>query len=190
MLSLLLAFATASAAGGGGGQLADTTLSLLMSPPPAANAAPPMAVIAEELGYFPVTNRDGKTVMVPKRVSRESSRQATELARRLRDKGVVMVGTYWCPHTSRQKELLGREAFEQLKYVECSPKGYNGNPSYCISKRVDGYPAWVFTKDGDETLSGERSLAELAEKVGYSGFDPSLEKNVPPLLGMGSCKKS
>lgn len=51
---------------------------------PPAQAAPPIAVIAEELGYFPVTNRQGETVMVPKRVTRSSSEQAIQLAQHLK----------------------------------------------------------------------------------------------------------
>jgi len=153
----------------------------------ATDAAPPIAVIAEELGYFPVVNRDGKTVYVPQRVKRASSPQAVRLAEKLRSEGVAMVGTYWCPHTGRQKELFGREAMAIVRYVECSPKGYGANPGFCLAKQVDGYPAWLFP--GGEVLSGERSLSELARRVGYDGFDESLEANVPPMIGMGACKQ-
>lgn len=57
-----------------------------------AQAAPPIAVIAEELGYFPVQNRVGDLVYVPKRVQRESSDQAIELAKKMSEKGAVMYG--------------------------------------------------------------------------------------------------
>lgn len=57
-----------------------------------ARAAPPIAVIAEELGYFPVQNRAGDLVYVPKRVQRESSEQAIELAKKMSEKGAVMYG--------------------------------------------------------------------------------------------------
>ena len=57
-----------------------------------AQAAPPIAVIAEELGYFPVQNRAGDLVYVPKRVQRESSDQAIELAKKMSEKGAVMYG--------------------------------------------------------------------------------------------------
>jgi len=49
-----------------------------------ANAAPPMAVIAEELGYFPVTNRNGDTIYVSARVKRHSTEQAVALAEHLK----------------------------------------------------------------------------------------------------------
>lgn len=66
----------------------------------AAQAAPPIAVIAEELGYFPVTNAEKETVYVPRRIKRESSEQAVKLARKLRESGAVIYTAYWCPVSS------------------------------------------------------------------------------------------
>ena len=57
-----------------------------------AQAAPPIAVIAEELGYFPVQTKAGDLVYVPKRVQRQSSDQAIELAKKMSEKGAVMYG--------------------------------------------------------------------------------------------------
>ena len=153
----------------------------------AAQAAPPIAIIAEELGYFPVTNRDGETVYVAQSVQRTSSTQAQQLALALKERGVVMVGTYWCPHTSRQKELFGKEAWANVQYVECAPKGYQGNPGYCLAKQVDGYPAWIFPNG--KMVSGERPLSVLADEIGFRGFRDELEKDIPP-LGGASCKLS
>ena len=51
--------------------------------PSDASAAPPIAIIAEELGYFPVTNKSGRTVYVPARVKRKSTDQAIALAQHL-----------------------------------------------------------------------------------------------------------
>ena len=140
-----------------------------------AVAAPPIAVIAEELGYFPVQNKAGDLMYVPKKVQRESTQQAIELAKLMNEKGVKMYGAYWCPHCSRQKELFGAEAWRNIEYVECSPKGY-GFKGTC--KNVDGYPTFM-DKRGKINFSGERSLADLAKQVGYSNFDPSLEGEVP-----------
>jgi hypothetical protein len=58
----------------------------------AAWAAPPIAVIAEELGYFPVQNKAGEVVYVPRRIQRQSSDQAIELAQKLSQAGAVMYG--------------------------------------------------------------------------------------------------
>lgn len=78
--------------------LAETTVMLLStvllasSSPPPSNAAPPIAIIAEELGYFPVTNRNGDTVYVPKRVRRTSSSQSIDLAKHLQNVSVPYIG--------------------------------------------------------------------------------------------------
>eukprot|EP00980_Cylindrotheca_fusiformis_P028682 scaffold22635_cov134-Cylindrotheca_fusiformis.AAC.10 len=147
-----------------------------------SQAAPPIAVIAEELGYFPVQNRDGEVVYVPKKVRRQSTEQAVELAKTLRDKGVTFYGAFWCPHCSRQKELFGAEAFGYLNYVECSPKGY-GFKGQC--KNVDGYPTFR-DKKGKIEFSGERPLEYFAQEVGFTSFDQSLEGEVP-MVG-STCK--
>jgi hypothetical protein len=168
--------------GGGGGVLlaADT-----------ANAAPPISVIAEELGYFPVYNKAGDVVYIPKRIKRSSTEQAIELAKQLQSKNIVMFGTYWCPHCARQKEVFGKEAWQYLTYVECSPKGYGYKAGLCPSD-VEGYPTFRDVSRGGRKSkglldhSGEWSLEALAAQVGFASFDPLLEDGVP-LLGT-ACK--
>eukprot|EP00568_Trieres_chinensis_P006139 CAMPEP_0183305718 /NCGR_PEP_ID=MMETSP0160_2-20130417/10372_1 /TAXON_ID=2839 ORGANISM="Odontella Sinensis, Strain Grunow 1884" /NCGR_SAMPLE_ID=MMETSP0160_2 /ASSEMBLY_ACC=CAM_ASM_000250 /LENGTH=271 /DNA_ID=CAMNT_0025468965 /DNA_START=50 /DNA_END=864 /DNA_ORIENTATION=+ len=68
-----------------------------LSPPEPASAAPPMAVIAEELGYFPVTDREGRTLYVPARARRRSTEQAVDLAEHLRTTGAKMYGGVLVP---------------------------------------------------------------------------------------------
>jgi hypothetical protein len=149
-----------------------------------ASAAPPFAIIAEELGYFPVTNKNGQTVNVPKLVKRNSSEQAMELARHMNSKGVKVYETYWCPHSARQRELFGKQAWAIIDHVECAPNGYNAQVKMCSS--IDGYPTW---KTGKKEVSGERPLSVLAEAFGFPGtFDESLEENPPPGLGSAACK--
>lgn len=160
-----------------------TTGALLPSP---ANSAPPISIIAEELGYFPVTTKDGDVMYVPKRVSRKSSPQAIELAEFLKEKGVTMYGAYWCPHCSRQKELFGAEAWSIMDYVECSPKGY-GFQGQKMCKDIDGYPTFRDRTGRVVDVSGERSLEFLAQEVRFSKFDPSFEEDLPAAIGT-TCK--
>ena len=148
--------------------------------PQSSVAAPPIAVIAEELGYFPVTMKDGDVKFVPKRVSRKSSAQAIELAKVLKEKGVTMYGAYWCPHCSRQKELFGAEAWAIMNYIECSPKGYEFKGQK-VCKGVDGYPTFKDKTGRVVNVSGERPLDFLAEQVRFSNFDPSLEEELPAI---------
>jgi len=177
-------------------------LVLLVSLPSSmvASAAPPMAVIAEELGYFPVQNpRDGTVTMIPQRVRRTSTAQAVDLAEYLRERRIVLAGTYWCPHTTRQKELLGREAFAKLEYIECAPRGYQANPKLCVEQHVQGYPTWIDLSSSSSSnnagksvqLAGERSLLEVAQFAGYTGtWNDQVEQqsNPPPPLGGAACK--
>jgi glutaredoxin len=144
--------------------------------------------MAEELGYFPVTDeKTGETVMVPAKAKRESTDQAIELAKHLQSTKAVMYGAFWCPHCSRQKELFGREAWKYITYVECSPKGYKSQYTTCLSKGIEGYPSWKF--GNGKSQGGEMELAEIATISGFKKFpfDASLEGGVPS-LGGGGCK--
>lgn len=155
------------------------------------NAAPPFAIMAEEVGYFPVTDeRTGQTVMVPAKAKRESTEQSIELAKYLQSSGAKMYGAFWCPHCQRQKELWGKEAWKYIDYVECSPKGYKAKYATCLDQKVDGYPTWKFANG--KTQGGEMELIDIAKISGYlnkknRSFDASLETGVPP-LGGGSCQ--
>lgn len=164
-----------------------TTTASLVGASTAASAAPPIAIIAQELGYFPATNSDGDTVYIPKRVSRDSSDQAIALAEHLQKINAKVYETYWCPHSARQRELFGRQAWAIVDHIECSPKGYRANPKMCIAAKIDGYPTW---KIKGKEVGGERPLAELAKASGFPGvFDESLEENLPRSLGSSECKQ-
>jgi len=148
-----------------------------------ANAAPPIAIISEELGYFPVTNQAGETIYVPARVKRQSTDQAIALAKHLSQSGAIMYGAYWCPHCSRQKEMFGSEAWSYIKYIECSAKGYAyGGPKMCAPALENGFPTWKFSKDN--IASGEMALGRIADLSAYKGsFDSSLETPLPTSMG-------
>lgn len=96
-----------------------------------------------------------------------------------------MYGAFWCPHCARQKELFGREAWAMVPYVECAPRGY-GYQGGTACRKIDGYPTFR-DKSGKIQVSGERPLEVLAQEVGFTGFDPSLETDDVPMIG-SSCK--
>ena len=86
---------------------ASATIPFLASSPRPSLAAPPFAIMAEELGYFPVKDeKSGETVMVPAKAKRESTDQAVELAKYLQSTKAVMYGAFWCPHCQRQSKSL------------------------------------------------------------------------------------
>lgn len=174
--------------------------------PETANAIPPSYVIAEELGYFPVTNRAGETSYISARVKRSSTQQAIDLARYLSSKPIQLTfyGAFWCPHCQRQKEMFGKEAWDIMRsnnlYVECDARGADGGKAgaaVCLAKGIDGFPSWRArgtaagnnkSKSKLANMSGEMPLAELARRSGFPGkFDASLE---PDLMNdaSGSCR--
>ena len=171
-------------------QFSLSTTAALLSQTPPAQAAPPFAIMAEELGYFPVSNKEGNVIYVPKRVSRASSQQAIDLATYLTKQNVIFYGAYWCPHCARQKELFGREAWTIMankNYVECDGRGYGGNPAICVVNKIDGFPTWK--KGRKELLSGEVPLSALAVASKYPGiFKEELELNLPSSLGSSKCR--
>jgi len=86
------------------------------------------------------------------------------LAKDIRDKGMVLYGSYQSLDSKEQKELFG-DAAKYLDYVECDASGPNANPDECISQKISSYPTWIF--EGKE-YPGKKTLAEIAAIVGFS----------------------
>ena len=58
-------------------------------------------------------------------VTSESTRESIELAKYLKDNGVVKYSAYWCPNCLNQSELFGKQAYSELNVVECARDGIN-----------------------------------------------------------------
>ncbi len=103
-----------------------------------------------------------------------------------------MYGTYWCGHTSHQKELFGKEAWDLIQYMECSPNGvyYDAEKLAKVIKNIDGFPTWYIPNEGTrgkgQWVSGEMPLERIAALSNYKGdFDVTLEGS--DFSGVGSC---
>lgn len=99
-------------------------------------------------------------------IKNPSGASEISLAQHLRQRGAKMYGAYWCPYCHRQRELFGRQAFNQITYIECDPRGQNGRPDLCRRANVSGFPTWEIN---GQKYSGLRSLNELANISGYRG---------------------
>lgn len=88
------------------------------------------------------------------------------LATDLKQVGAKMYGAFWCPHCHEQKQLFGKEAFRQIDYIECDPRGKNPQPDLCKAANVQSYPTWKI--DG-KSVSGKQPLEELAALSAYQG---------------------
>ena len=58
-------------------------------------------------------------------VTSESTRESINLAKYLKDNGVVKYSAYWCPNCLNQSELFGKQAYRELNVVECARDGIN-----------------------------------------------------------------
>jgi hypothetical protein len=92
--------------------------------------------------------------------SRES---VDEFAKCLTENGVVMYGTFWCPHCANVKKDFG-ESFRHINYIECDPRGDDEQAELCIEKDIQEYATFEFS-DGSR-LVGEPNFEELGGKTG------------------------
>ncbi len=97
------------------------------------------------------------------------------LAKHLRQIGAKEYGAFWCPHCHDQKELFGKQAFAEIDYVECDPKGFNARPELCRAANIQGFPSWEIN---GQLYPGAQSLERLSKLSGYTG--PRNFQNIVP----------
>ncbi len=97
-------------------------------------------------------------------VSSESTKDAIELAKYLKDNGVVKYSAYWCPNCLNQSELFGKQAYRELNVVECARDGINSQTQLCIDKKIKGFPTWEIN---GKLILGTLSLKELSKLTGF-----------------------
>ena len=72
-------------------------------------------------------------------VTTESTRESIELAKYLKDNGVVKYSAYWCPNCLNQSELFGKQAYRELNVVECARDGKKVKLNYALIKKLKGF---------------------------------------------------
>ena len=97
-------------------------------------------------------------------VSSESTKDSIELAKYLKDNGVVKYSAYWCPNCLNQSELFGKQAYRELNVVECARDGINSQTQLCIDKKIKGFPTWEIN---GKLILGTLSLKELSKLTGF-----------------------
>lgn len=116
--------------------------------------------------YAPINNPQAKPTESGYTITTISNPDNIALAKHLTTIGAKMYGAFWCGHCHEQKQLFGREAVDQLTYIECDPKGKNPQVALCQAAGIAGYPTWEIN---GQMYSGTISLAELAQLSGYQG---------------------
>ena len=109
---------------------------------------------------------NGEHVKDPKEliITSESTKESIELAKYLKDNGVVKYSAYWCPNCLNQSELFGKEAYKELNVVECARDGKNSQTQLCIDKKIEGFPSWEIN---GKIIIGVQTLKELSELTGF-----------------------
>ena len=97
-------------------------------------------------------------------VTSESTDESLELAKYLKNKGVIKYSAYWCPNCLHQSELFGKQAYKELNVVECARDGKNSQTQLCIDKKIQGFPSWEIN---GKIILGVQTLQELTELTGY-----------------------
>ena len=100
-------------------------------------------------------------------VSSESTSKSIELAKYLKDNGVVKYSAYWCPNCLNQSELFGKQAYRELNVVECARDGINSQTQLCIDKKIKGFPTWEIN---GKLILGVLSLKELSKLTGFKNW--------------------
>lgn len=88
------------------------------------------------------------------------------LARHLTQIGAKEYGAYWCSHCYDQKQLLGKEAFGIINYIECTTDGKNSQTQLCEKAGIQGFPTWEIR---GKLYPGIQPLEKLAELSDYQG---------------------
>jgi len=96
-----------------------------------------------------------------------------DVAKCLKEKGVVMYGAYWCPHCADQKSFFGDD-FQFVAYQECDDSGTNGDHKKCLAAGVSSYPTWIFPGQGN--LPGEQPVYLLAKLANCEDKLPDEDK--------------
>jgi len=97
-------------------------------------------------------------------VTSESTKGSIELAKYLKENGIVKYSAYWCPNCLNQSELFGKQAYRELKVVECARDGINSQTQLCIDKKIKGFPTWEINGN---LILGVLSLKELSKLTGF-----------------------
>jgi len=99
-------------------------------------------------------------------VTTTSGEAEIQLARHLTKIGAKEYVAWTCPHCHEQKQLFGKQAYNEINHIECAPDGKAARPDLCKAAGVPGFPTWQIN---GQLYSGVQSLEKLAQLSGYTG---------------------
>lgn len=93
-----------------------------------------------------------------------------ELAKCLKDKGVMFYGSPRCSHCDKQKALFegSFEKYLSSNFHNC--KGSASEQAECSAKKTFPFPTWIDPSSGKKLLGPERPLQEIARAFNCNGY--------------------
>jgi hypothetical protein len=111
-------------------------------------------------------------------ITSKSGSSEIALAEHLKKIDAKMYGGFFCSHCYNQKQLFGREAFnENINYVECHPDGKNPQLALCEKEGITGFPTWGIK---GKKYAGTQSPEQLAKASDYQGSQEFLYSKLMP----------
>jgi uncharacterized membrane protein len=107
-------------------------------------------------------------------ITTTSGESEIQLAKHLSAVGAKEYIAWWCPHCHEQKQLFGKEAYQEINHIECDPQGKDARPDLCKAAGIQGFPSWEIN---GKLYPNVQSLNKLADLSGYKG--PRDFKNFP-----------
>jgi hypothetical protein len=107
---------------------------------------------------------DGSSTSSLGEAMKPSSAEQMALSEHLRRSGVLFYGAWWCPACFKQKDLFGKEAGNQLPYVECDKT--EAGRDRCRAAEIRAFPTWVM---GKNRLEGVQTIEQLKKWSGFRG---------------------
>lgn len=134
----------------------------------------PSSALSREISPFAISQQSLPQESLPQKIEAQtgppifntSSPAAIALAKHLTQSNARFFGVWWCKYCHMQKELFGREAINEITYVECDIRGVNPQRDLCIASQVPAFPTWEINGN---RYSGVQTLDQLADISGYAG---------------------
>lgn len=115
-----------------------------------------------------ITNNDFQNTKTT--IKNTSGEAEIGLAKHLQKLQVKMYGAFWCPYCTKQKELFGKQAFTNIQYIECDPRGTNARPDLCRKAGVRAFPTWEIKGKKYEGMLTLQQLAAISDYRGQRNF--------------------
>jgi len=127
------------------------------------SAASTLTAAASFLVKAPKAN--AKVLYKPPEITTTSSPSAVQLAKDMQSLNTTFYGAHWCSHCRAQKEVLGKEAFQMIRYVECAEDGVHSQRGLCKMREIPGYPTWEINGVLYPGEMDEKELRSLVDDI-------------------------